>query len=105
VRFTAVTLLANLIYWCVLFAVMLAALNVAGLEAARDLLNRVLLSIPNVVVAVLILLFGSLLGKFARAASWTPSGRLRRARSPNDGPRSPKLLHLACLLLRSLVKH
>jgi len=70
IRFTAVTLLGNLIYWFVLFAVMLATLNVLGLQAANELLNRVLLYIPNVVVAVLVLLFGSLLGKFARAASF-----------------------------------
>ncbi len=68
VRYTAVTIVANLIYWIVLFAVMLAALNSLGLQAAAQLLNDVVLYIPNVIVAVLVLLFGSLLGRFVRTA-------------------------------------
>jgi len=70
VRFTAATLLGNLLYWFILFAVVLASLDVLGLTAANALLNRVILYIPNVVVAVLVLLFGSLLGKFVRGASF-----------------------------------
>lgn len=70
VRFTAVTLLANLVYWLLLFTVTLAALNILGLDAAADLMNRVILYLPNVVIAVLVLLFGSLMGKFVRGASF-----------------------------------
>jgi hypothetical protein len=70
VRYTAVTLLGHLTYWLVIFAAVLTALNVLGLGAADDLLRRIVLYIPNVVVAVLVLLFGGLLSKFARGASF-----------------------------------
>jgi hypothetical protein len=53
-----------------MFAVALAVLNVLGLQTAADLFNRVVLYIPNVVAAVLVLL-GTLLGKFVRGATFT----------------------------------
>lgn len=70
VRYTAVTLLGHLVYWVILFAAVLSALNVLGLQTADALLHRILLYIPNVVIAVLVLLFGGLLSKFARGASF-----------------------------------
>jgi hypothetical protein len=70
VRYTAVTLLGHFVYWLVIFAAVLTALNVLGLRAADDLLRRIVLYIPNVVIAVLVLLFGGLLSKFARGASF-----------------------------------
>lgn len=70
VRFTTVTIVANLIYWFILFAVILAAANSLGLEAAAGLLNRIVLYIPHVVVAVLLLLFGTLLGRFVKTAAF-----------------------------------
>ena len=71
VRFTAVTLLANLIYWFVLFAAFLAALNILGLEVAAELLNRVVLYIPRVVVSVFVLIFGVLFAKLVQGAAYT----------------------------------
>jgi len=68
VRLTAVTIVANVVYWFILLAVILAALNTLGLTAADDLANRVVLYLPNVVVATLLLLFGSLLGRVVRGA-------------------------------------
>lgn len=70
VRYTAVTLLGHLVYWVILFAAVLSALNVLGLQTADALLHRIVLYIPNVVIAVLVLLFGGLLSKFARGASF-----------------------------------
>jgi hypothetical protein len=71
VRMTAVTILANLIYWFFLLTVILAALNSLGLPAAAEMLNRVVLYVPNVIIATLLLLFGSLLGRFVRGAVFT----------------------------------
>jgi hypothetical protein len=71
VRYTTVTIIANFIYWLIMFTVILAVLNSLGLQAAERLFDRVILYIPNVVVAVLVLLFGSLLGRFVRGAAFT----------------------------------
>lgn len=70
IRYTAVTIVANLVYWFIFFTVILAALHTLGLPAAAQLLNEVVLYIPHVIVAVLLLLLGTLLGRFVRAASY-----------------------------------
>jgi hypothetical protein len=70
VRFTMVTLLANLVYWFVLFTVILAVLNTIGLQVAADLFNRIILYIPNVVVAIVVLLFGALFAKFVQGIAF-----------------------------------
>lgn len=71
VRYTAITIVANLLYWFVLFTVMLAVLNSLGLDAAAELFNKVILYIPNVIVAVLVLIFGALFAKFVQGVSYT----------------------------------
>lgn len=70
VRFTMVTLLANLVYWFVLFTVILAVLNTIGLQVAADLFNKIILYIPNVVVAIVVLLFGALFAKFVQGIAF-----------------------------------
>jgi hypothetical protein len=71
VRYTAVTIVANLVYWFIIFTVLLAVLNILGLEAAAELFNRVILYIPNVIVAMLVLMFGVLFAKFVRGVAFT----------------------------------
>jgi hypothetical protein len=70
VRYTTVTLVADLIYWTILFTVIVAALNGLGLQSAAVLFNRVLLYIPNVVVAVIVLMFGAFFAKIVRTISF-----------------------------------
>lgn len=62
---TAVTLVAGAVYWTVLLGVFLALLDGLGLRAANVLLERIAAFIPNLVVAVGILVFGSLLARIA----------------------------------------
>ena len=62
---TAVTLIAGAVYWTVLLGVFLALLDALGLRAANLLLERIAGFIPNLVVAVGILVFGSLLARIA----------------------------------------
>lgn len=69
VRFTTSTLLAKLIYWFIMFTVTLAILNSIGLQTANELFNQMVLYIPNVIVAFLVLLFGSLFAKFAQTVA------------------------------------
>lgn len=64
VRHTAVSLVASVLYWSMLVAFGLAALNVMGLEAARELLNRIVLYIPNVFAAIFVLVLGTVLARF-----------------------------------------
>jgi hypothetical protein len=71
VQYTTVSILANLVYWFILFAVMLAVMNSFGMAAAAELFNKIILFIPNVIIAVLVLIFGALFAKFVRGVSFT----------------------------------
>ncbi len=71
VRYTTVTLVANVLYWLTLLAFALAVLGSMGLTSAGDLFNKMLLYIPNVILAVLLLMFGAVLAKFIYGASFT----------------------------------
>ncbi len=68
VRATTVTLTANLVYWLVIFIAVLAVMNTLGLYLAADLFSRVIYYIPNVFVAIALLLFGSLFARFIQSA-------------------------------------
>jgi hypothetical protein len=83
VDMTAVTLLAGAVYWLVLAGVFLALLDALGLRAADVLLERLGNFIPNLVVAVGILVFGSLL---ARLAGGLVFGYLSNIGSPAAAP-------------------
>lgn len=52
-------LLGVFIYWLVLLAALVAAINALGMTATAELLDRVLLYIPNVVAGIIILILGS----------------------------------------------
>ena len=71
VRYTAITLLANLVYWMIMFTVILAALNSLGLQNASALFNKIILYMPNVIVAMLVLMFGAFIAKIVRAITFT----------------------------------
>jgi len=71
VKFTTVTLLGSLVYWIVLFTVVLAVLNSMGLEVAAQLFNRIILYMPNVVVAVIVLIFGTQFARFVQGIAYT----------------------------------
>lgn len=51
-------------YWLVLLVVLVTVSSSLGLTAVADLFNRVVLYLPNVIVAVLIVIFGTLLARF-----------------------------------------
>jgi hypothetical protein len=70
VRQTAVTIVADILYWLVLLALIFASLRTLGIQAGEELFNRLILYIPNVVVAILVLLLGSLFGKAVRTIAF-----------------------------------
>jgi Mechanosensitive ion channel, conserved TM helix len=65
VRYTTVTLLAGAIYWIILLVVFIALLNALGIQAAGELFARMVDYLPNVALAVGILVFGSLVARIA----------------------------------------
>lgn len=61
---TAVDILGSIIYWLIMLIVILAGLDALGLGVASELFNQIILYIPNVIVAVLALIFGVFLAGF-----------------------------------------
>jgi len=64
VKFTTVQLIGNLFYWFVMFAVILAVFNSLNLTVAAELFNKIVLYIPNVFIAVIVLVFGAMFATF-----------------------------------------
>jgi hypothetical protein len=67
VQVTTVTLIGNTIYWLILAGVFVALLDALGMRTAGALLERMVLFLPNLVLAVGILVFGSLLARVVGA--------------------------------------
>lgn len=56
-------IIAGTVYWLVLLVVAVSAANSLGLESVAGLANKVILYLPKVVVAILVLVFGTLLAR------------------------------------------
>lgn len=57
-------LLGNLIYWLIILVMIVTVANSLGLSMVAELFNKVVLYIPNVIVAILVLVFGTILARF-----------------------------------------
>lgn len=57
-------ILSMLVYWLILLVVIVTVANSLGLTAVASLFNRVVFYLPNIFVAVLVILFGSLIARF-----------------------------------------
>lgn len=66
-----VDILGLLIYWLVILAALVVAFNGLGLAHVTDLLGKITLFIPNVIVAVLVLAFGAYFARFIDATVTT----------------------------------
>jgi len=64
IRMDATDILALLVYWIVILAALVVGFNMLGLAYVTDLLSRVLLFVPKVLVALLILAFGAYFARF-----------------------------------------
>ncbi len=53
-------LMAKLAYWIIIFIVVVTVANSLGLHMVAELFNKVVLYIPNIIVAILVLVFGVL---------------------------------------------
>jgi hypothetical protein len=71
VPFTTVTLLGGALYWIVIFLTFVALLNMLAVPAGTELIERILRFIPNVAVAVIVLIFGSVVARFVGSVTFT----------------------------------
>lgn len=63
IHFTLSRLLAELAYWLVILVTIITVTNSLGLHIVASLFNEVVLFIPNILVAILVLVFGTLLAR------------------------------------------
>ena len=56
--------LALLTYWFLLLIVIVASFDTLGLPVISELLNKIVLYIPNIIAAIVVLIFGAILGNF-----------------------------------------
>ncbi|MBT9568669.1 MAG: hypothetical protein IV085_10270 [Thiobacillus sp.] len=57
-------ILAKLVYWIIILIVIVTVANSLGLHLVADLFNKIVLYIPNIIVAILVLVFGVLVARF-----------------------------------------
>ncbi|HRH82074.1 MAG TPA: hypothetical protein PLW81_13595 [Thiobacillaceae bacterium] len=57
-------ILGSLVYWLIILIMIVTVANSLGLGMVADLFNKVVLYIPNVIVSILVLVFGSILARF-----------------------------------------
>ncbi len=64
--------IAGVVFWLALLVVTVSVANSLGLDTVAHLVNQVVLFLPNVVVAILVLVFGTLLARVANrlAFAW-----------------------------------
>lgn len=70
-RIDTSSILAGLIYWLVILAALILAFNSLGLSYVTDLLSRVALFVPRVIVSVVVLAFGAYFAYFIENAVTT----------------------------------
>ncbi len=63
-RIDTIGVVGLLAYWVVILAALIVAFNGLGLTHVTDLLSRVMLFVPKVIVALLVLAFGSYFARF-----------------------------------------
>ena len=68
VRSDTVGILAGLLYWLVVLATLVIAFNGLGLTYITDLLGKVVLFVPKVIVGLLIITFGAYFARFVADA-------------------------------------
>jgi hypothetical protein len=68
IQYTTTDILSLLVYWLVILAALLIGFQSLGLTYITDLLGRVVLFVPRVMVALLILVFGAYFARFLGSA-------------------------------------
>jgi hypothetical protein len=84
IKWTLSELIGVIVYWIVMLSVLAASLNALNLTVAGDLLSKLVAYIPNIIVAIFVLVLGTFLASFV-------AGIVRTAAS-NAGLGNAKLL-------------
>lgn len=84
IKYSLSELIGVIFYWLVMLATLSVAINTVGLTMAVDLLNKIILYIPNVIAAIIVLVLG---GFAARLLS-----NVIQATTANVGLEQSKLL-------------
>lgn len=66
-----IDILGTLVYWLVILAALMIAFNSLGLALVTELIGRIALFVPKVMVAVLVLVFGAYFSRFIDTAITT----------------------------------
>jgi hypothetical protein len=80
-RVNPTRLLSNLVFWLLMFAVILAAANIMGLESVASVFTTLVAYIPRVIAAVVIILVGIVLGQFVGGLIAASTGALSGGRA------------------------
>ena len=73
--------LANLVFWLVMFAVILIAANALGLQSLANVFSELVSYIPSVIAAIVIILIGIVLGGFVGGLIAAAAGALHGGRA------------------------
>jgi hypothetical protein len=76
-----IRVLANLVFWLVMFAVILVAANALGLESLANVFSELVSYIPSVIAAIVIILVGIVLGGFVGGLISASAGALHGGRA------------------------
>jgi hypothetical protein len=68
--------IANLLFWLVMFAVLLVAANAMGLESLANVFSELVSYIPSVIAAIVIIILGIVLGGFVGGLIMASAGGL-----------------------------
>jgi hypothetical protein len=75
-QFKPSTVVGEIVKWIIRFVFLVAAANVLGMTQVSELLNQVLLWIPNLLVAAVILLVAPVIARFVRGAIEVGAGQM-----------------------------
>ncbi len=95
IKVTAIDIIGTLVYWIVMLLVILATLNSIKLTAASTLFNEIMLFIPNVIVAILILIIGVYLARVVGQILTTSLKSMKETTADTIG----RIAHYAILIL------
>src|SRR5918912_2072561 len=84
---------ANLVFWLVMFAVLLVATNALGLQSLANVFSELVGYIPSVIAAIVIVLVGIVLGEFVDGLIMASAGAI------HGGPTLARVGRLGVIIL------
>jgi hypothetical protein len=81
-QYTPSTVAAEVVRWVIRIIFVIAAANALNLPQVSELLNQILLWIPNLIVAAIVLLIAPLLARFVRGAIEVGAGQMGFTNAP-----------------------